>query len=1268
MKEEEDVCCCRHQQRRQQHPIAMVVAVAVCIVALWCVPVRSDGMHAVPAFASSASSEQANGGAMALNAWTAVEASSPVPQPRFAAGAVQLEASAGEAVLYFGGFDISGHVVSNAWFFKLKSSVWVKVDDPPEAFEPRAGFVVARETKVVGEPATSALVFGGFGAHGVLFNNVWRFDAAKATSWEPVWTEEDADAAALPGQDYPTRRSFSGGASLGDECLVIFGGVATPFNYSEELPLGDTWGLDTSDAAQASARWHRIDIGVGGPSPSARFGFGYASFNDILYVSGGCDLSPNSCMRAAGLAVDLWAFRLNKAPAAGQACASGVWRRLANVGPAAVFSTAALGGSPTSPTFYRFGGFGLSDATGLHTYTIDLTDCCGATKTAAEELDAIAARNSAVTWASAQPAFAASQPARRFHASSIFINVIGTINAVARDVFLLLGGTDGFALQDTMWVFDNSVTSWFPLDSTVAPTNALGAAATRINNTVFLNGGVTAADHLSSDLWQLDTTLLKWTLTTVETSAPPTYGHRLIAGPDDVVLSVGGSNMQASVFCDDVWPLWGFRISSGSWFPVGAFTGHGTARGVQPPCTVYQSAELTQDKKRLFVFGGFTYLYPLNLADWGLAIVSWELWMFQWYPNSFAQGSWTQVQANNTDLWPVGRAGHASAMFADTQEMLIYGGYSSQHTVLDDVWLFHVDRLTWRQVPLAKHSAAPRLFGMQYVQLPRHNQLLVQGGLASSSDSGQESLSSSWLGTLRAHPEAWQWSSISAPGPQSAMGAAVVASDDMAEETTVAMFGGTSFYGRSNVSLVQLSNGLSIINITCEPGHYSDQGLCSPCPVGTYSEDIGPEPCTVCPSNILTAGVGSVALSQCDTCPVGCCEHGRCSVGADLSLLCSCNAGYIGSTCQIPALTIGLIAAVVALVVAGVVAFVYRRKHQRVKLLEHESLLHAELLELSQQQVDKLTEVWRIDHSEIILGKAIGEGGFGEVYRAEWQGRDVAVKFLKDVVAQIDDLAVDDFQREVQFLLEMKPHRNIVYFYGAGFTESQVPFLVTEFCELGSVTDVLRTQAHVLDWKRRCTFAMDAANGLEFLHGLSPPCVHRDVKPRNLLVNNLFVTKLADFGTSKLCKELQTVPGLDSKAASSVVAPFSATSDSIVSSRNATQEMTGVVGTLTYCAPEVFSKEHHYSVQVDVYSLGIVMWEVWNQTVRPLYDDLTNSWDLREAVIGGRRPMVDESWPAPYAALMQACWDHDPSSRPLAGHVADVISGWLESNEFGLDR
>lgn len=151
----------------------------------------------------------------------------------------------------------------------------------------------------------------------------------------------------------------------------------------------------------------------------------------------------------------------------------------------------------------------------------------------------------------------------------------------------------------------------------------------------------------------------------------------------------------------------------------------------------------------------------------------------------------------------------------------------------------------------------------------------------------------------------------------------------------------------------------------------------------------------------------------------------------------------------------------------------------------------------------------------------IGTGGSGRVYKVEFKtGQTVAVKKLWGVKPEKDTV----FKSETETLGRIR-HGNIVKLLMCCSGE-EFRILVYEYMENGSLADVLHGDkccAGLLDWPKRFTIAIGAAQGLAYLHhDCLPPIVHRDVKSNNILLDEEMRPRVADFG---LAKTLQTESG-----------------------------------------------------------------------------------------------------------------------------------------------
>jgi len=153
---------------------------------------------------------------------------------------------------------------------------------------------------------------------------------------------------------------------------------------------------------------------------------------------------------------------------------------------------------------------------------------------------------------------------------------------------------------------------------------------------------------------------------------------------------------------------------------------------------------------------------------------------------------------------------------------------------------------------------------------------------------------------------------------------------------------------------------------------------------------------------------------------------------------------------------------------------------------------------------------WLVEFNEIVLGPQIGSGGFGVVYRGVWRGIDVAVKCLKPE-AEVTEESLSVFMHEVNVMSKLR-HQNILLFVGACLTQPHICFL-TEFIPHGNLRQVLDKER--LQPIKKLNMSLEATRGLTYLHAQTPSVLHRDLKTTNVLVDDNYHIKLADFGLSR---------------------------------------------------------------------------------------------------------------------------------------------------------
>ncbi|KAL4345965.1 hypothetical protein AHAS_Ahas11G0331100 [Arachis hypogaea] len=258
----------------------------------------------------------------------------------------------------------------------------------------------------------------------------------------------------------------------------------------------------------------------------------------------------------------------------------------------------------------------------------------------------------------------------------------------------------------------------------------------------------------------------------------------------------------------------------------------------------------------------------------------------------------------------------------------------------------------------------------------------------------------------------------------------------------------------------------------------------------------------------------------------------------------------------------------------------------------------------------------------------LGSGTFGTVYHGKWRGTDVAIKRITDRCfagkPSEQERMRADFWNEAIKLADLH-HPNVVAFYGVVLDgPGGSVATVTEYMVNGSLRTALLKNGRNLDKRKRLLIAMDVAFGMEYLHGKN--IVHFDLKSDNLLVNlrdpHRPICKVGDLGLSKV-KRQTLISG-------------------------------GVRGTLPWMAPELLNGSSSLvSEKVDVFSFGIVMWELL--TGEEPYADLHYGAIIGGIVSNTLRPPVPESCDSKWRLLMETCWSSEPSERPSFTEIANEL-------------
>ncbi|XP_022949372.1 serine/threonine-protein kinase HT1-like [Cucurbita moschata] len=271
-----------------------------------------------------------------------------------------------------------------------------------------------------------------------------------------------------------------------------------------------------------------------------------------------------------------------------------------------------------------------------------------------------------------------------------------------------------------------------------------------------------------------------------------------------------------------------------------------------------------------------------------------------------------------------------------------------------------------------------------------------------------------------------------------------------------------------------------------------------------------------------------------------------------------------------------------------------------------------------------------VDPKLLFIGSKIGEGAHGKVYEGRYRNKIVAIKVLHRGSTPEERAALENrFAREVNMMSRVK-HDNLVKFIGA--CKEPLMVIVTELLPGMSLRKYLmNNRKQRLDPRLAINFALDVARAMDCLHANG--IIHRDLKPDNLLLTaNQRSVKLADFGLAR--------------------------------EESVTEMMTAETGTYRWMAPELYStvtlrqgEKKHYNNKVDVYSFGIVLWELL--TNRMPFEGMSNLQAAYAAAFKQERPSIPGDIPPDLAFIVQSCWVEDPNMRPSFSQIIRMLNEYL---------
>ncbi|XP_072049925.1 receptor-interacting serine/threonine-protein kinase 3-like [Amphiura filiformis] len=266
--------------------------------------------------------------------------------------------------------------------------------------------------------------------------------------------------------------------------------------------------------------------------------------------------------------------------------------------------------------------------------------------------------------------------------------------------------------------------------------------------------------------------------------------------------------------------------------------------------------------------------------------------------------------------------------------------------------------------------------------------------------------------------------------------------------------------------------------------------------------------------------------------------------------------------------------------------------------------------------------------------RELGRGGFGAVWLAKHNLSEVAVK-------KFDKRLKDDVLREAQKMQKAINSEYLVRLLGI-IIDPKCYAIIMDYIEHGNLKSFM-PNLKCDCWPRRIRIIYDIAAGMDHLHHLNPPIVHKDLKASNIFISGNFMAKLGDLGLS------------------------------VTANKFYADHTTTGIGTVSHIPPEAWAgTEREAKPSLDIYEYGITLFEI-SSGLDPWPPCLSDPQVTIRGLVytDDKRPNetdVMASTPDEIRDLMKKCWQRDPTSRPTSKVIVKQVAALFEQRyETGLE-
>lgn len=257
---------------------------------------------------------------------------------------------------------------------------------------------------------------------------------------------------------------------------------------------------------------------------------------------------------------------------------------------------------------------------------------------------------------------------------------------------------------------------------------------------------------------------------------------------------------------------------------------------------------------------------------------------------------------------------------------------------------------------------------------------------------------------------------------------------------------------------------------------------------------------------------------------------------------------------------------------------------------------------------------------------------------------------------------------QVDIYSRMKGCEGVIPFYGVIYPDAIKKLcIVTKYADKGSLTWHLKVEYQNLTWDDKLRLATQIASGIARLH--EEGIYHRDLHGGNILIDDKGNAMLTDFGASTIMEErvmrnvqeyaiveAPTVEGKSKFISKKIVGLDAQENNGKQSGGDAKREAESdpLIGVMAYIAPERFRNPKYFDAKCDIYSLGVLLWEL--TTGHPAFSKVPQDVHLAVAIMNGKRELAVEGTPTEYKALYEKCWQTEAALRPSLPEILETLA------------